>query len=384
MIKVDKPLDIESRDGAAATVLDGGKELSAVVGIFASNVVFGRKKKGFTLTHGNLGMYINFGTSGVRVEGNLVIADGLTGFELNDSGLVLNGNQAIANMLGFVLNGSGHQLSGNIASANSDKGFAIGGNGGHHFSSNVASANGTGFDVAFGNSNVFTGNIVHGNRSHGFLIESGAGHMLTGNSILGNGGFGIDLSSGAGATITKNNIYGNGEGLRDDSGAETNATNNFWGAATGPGDNPADGLLIGPTSNTIFTPFATKEFKIKTVTPLAEPGLIILTDPEQSEIPQAPSLTPIQFLKALQTKEGWLFRTTGNVSALRLEVMDLSGKKIYDSGLVKGQTLSWTRVNAKDQSVAKGVYLYRLTARDRDGNEIHSELRKLIIENFFE
>jgi parallel beta-helix repeat protein len=314
MVKVDKPLDIESRDGAAATVLDGGTKNSAVVAISGSNVLLGKKKRGFTLTHGNLGVYISQGTSGVRVEGNLVIANGAPGFrvyghgnvlsnnrivansiagvELNEQGHVLIGNQIIAHMdgtgtagLGIVLNGSGHQLSGNIVSGNADRGFDIGGTGGHHFSGNVASGNGTGFDVEFGDGDVFTGNLVNGNGGSGFLIEGGTGHVLTGNAIVGNKGVGVALAGATSAAITKNNIYGNADGaafpatncgifnqsdLLSQAGT-IDATNNYWGAPTGPGANPADaaGNLFCDfgQSDTTTRPPATKEFKLKLKTP---------------------------------------------------------------------------------------------------------------------
>ena len=101
---------------------------------------------------------------------------------------------------------------------------------------------------------------------------------------------------------------------------------------------------------------------------------------ENTSPPQTPAVVPIQFLKELQTKDGLVFRATGNVSALRLEVTDLSGRTVYDSGFVKRQTLSWARVNSQNRSLASGVYLYRLTARDQEGREAQSELRKLNVQ----
>lgn len=292
MIHVDKPLDIESRDGAAATILDESDRSAAVVAISSGNVVLGRKKKGFTLAHGNLGVYVAPATNAVQVGGDLVTANGilgariygtgntlsndifagngLTGVELNDHAHVVTDTEAIhngddASGIGFVLNGTGHQFSHDVASGNADTGFAIGG-GGHRFTGNVASANGIGFHVGFGNGDVFMGNLVHGNQGDGFKVDGGIGQVITGNAIRGNGGFGIDLAAGVGASVTKNDIYGNGEGLRDDSGIATDATNNFWGASTGPGEDPADGILTGATSQPVFTPFATKEFKVKGAT----------------------------------------------------------------------------------------------------------------------
>ena len=442
MIKIDKQLSIESRDGAGVTVLDAGGINVAVVEIAASGVVFGKNKKGFTLTHSGagVGLSIGLGTSGVRVEGNLATANKYVGFFISGNGHQIVGNTANANDRdGFVLlAGNGHQLSGNTANANGTNGFNIVGSGHvlsgnsavsnhasgfhsegselqlngnlaiandesgffigvgrHHLNGNVASANGLHGFVVDASGQVFTGNLVQGNHFHGFLIASGTGQVLTGNSILGNGDFGIYLVAGTSATVTKNNIFGNNLhpnggftncGLINQSGGAINAINNFWGVVTGPSPTePADDVCNdGAGSSTTFAPVSTKEFKVKTVSPLEEPGLIAPADPGQSEIPQAPSLTPVQFLRELQTKEGLLFRALGDVSALQLEIVDLSGRRVYDSSFVKGQVMTWTRVNSQNKPIASGVYLYRLTARDRDGREIHSELRKLVIGRFFE
>ncbi|MBI3660877.1 hypothetical protein HY230_10475 [Candidatus Acetothermia bacterium] len=123
-------------------------------------------------------------------------------------------------------------------------------------------------------------------------------------------------------------------------------------------------------------PFAPKEFKVKGVTFLEEPGLI---EPAESDQSQTPAILPIQFLQELEVNDGWLFRAVGALSALRLGLIDLSGRTIYDSGFVNGESLSWARVNRWNKRIARGVYLYRLTARDREGKEIQSEVKKLVI-----
>ncbi|MBI3460865.1 hypothetical protein HY009_08050, partial [Candidatus Acetothermia bacterium] len=99
MIRVNKPLTIESRDGAAATVLDAGLAGVDVVLIepSAGGTVFGKKKKGFTLTLGGNGLDIAGGTVGVRVTGNLATVNGNKGFRVDGSGHVLTGNSALGN-----------------------------------------------------------------------------------------------------------------------------------------------------------------------------------------------------------------------------------------------------------------------------------------------
>jgi parallel beta-helix repeat protein len=273
VIQVDKPLTIESRDGAGVTVLDATGHTVDVVHIEANDVVFGELQKGFTLTGAVLssaaagsGLVILAGTSGVQVKGNLATRNDGAGFSINGgSGHHLRGNTANANRNnGFrVFQGSGVHLRGNTASANNFSGFVDNLGSGDHFRGNIASANGEAGFVLFDRPN-FEGTSV-----------------LTGNAALGNKGAGIAIGSG-GAVITQNNIFGNDLstncGLDNQSGGAINATHNFWGTATGPGTlttpqpEPADNVCDDITgSSTSVAPFATKQFTVET--PLVEPGL---------------------------------------------------------------------------------------------------------------
>jgi hypothetical protein len=76
--------------------------------------------------------------------------------------------------------------------------------------------------------------------------------------------------------VHETNIYGNGDqpGLTDPAenpvincgmwtlaeGESADASNNFWGAATGPGPNPADNVCLG---RAIVDPVATAPFPIR-------------------------------------------------------------------------------------------------------------------------
>src|SRR2546428_340511 len=80
--------------GAGATVLDAGGTLFSIVWIEASDVLFGKPKKGFTLVRGRNGLIHRFGTSGVRVAGNLATGNGLNGFGFGGAGDVVMGNLA--------------------------------------------------------------------------------------------------------------------------------------------------------------------------------------------------------------------------------------------------------------------------------------------------
>jgi hypothetical protein len=186
------------------------------VTISASGVVFGKKNKGFTLTHAGFGgLLIPVGsTTGVRFTGNVASDNGFFGFQ-------------------FI--GSGHVLTGNLASANDDDGFLF-----------------------FGSGHLLSGNSALGNKGFGILIFNSGG---------------VDS-----ATITKNNLFGNNNqpftlgantftncGLLNRSEDSFSLPNNFWGAATGPSaTEPADNVCnSGTGSSTTVPSFSTKEFKVK-------------------------------------------------------------------------------------------------------------------------
>jgi hypothetical protein len=284
MIKVNKLLTIEAQDGAAATVLDAGGADLNVVRIEFSGTVFGKKKKGFTLTQaGSSGLFILPSAAGVRVIGNVAIANGTIGFNVNGSGNVLTGNVASANRFyGFYFDGNGNVFTGNVASVNGGDGFSFNGNG-HVLTGNVANANSSNGFYFNGSGHVLTGNVASANGFSGFNF-SGSGHVLTGNSALVNKRSGIFIFNSEGvdsATITKNNLFGNNGqqsysftncGLLNQSGNSISAPNNFWGVAAGPGTlnspqpEPADNVCDSPYSlgsNTTFAPFSAKEFKVK-------------------------------------------------------------------------------------------------------------------------
>src|SRR5437899_12678615 len=84
------------------------------------------------------------------------------------------------------------------------------------------------------------------------------------NGFIANRGIDISLTSTATVTdITDNNIFGNGScGLQNNTGALVTASRNFWGAATGPGSDPADAVCNDASSTTIVEPVATKPFNI--------------------------------------------------------------------------------------------------------------------------
>jgi subtilisin family serine protease len=68
-----------------------------------------------------------------------------------------------------------------------------------------------------------------------------------------------------------------------------------------------------------------------------------------------------------------------DTQATRVEIYDLSGRKIFDSGFIRGSQVSWHLHNDQGQRVANGVYLYLIYARSAGGEILQSEIRKLIV-----
>ncbi len=98
---------------------------------------------------------------------------------------------------------------------------------------------------------------------------SGVAHEIRRNAVVGNPGLGISAQTNT-VTISENNIFGNHSianvlgtncGLVSQTGLSVSAPNNFWGAASGPGPDPAD-AVCDVSGTTTVDPVATKPFNI--------------------------------------------------------------------------------------------------------------------------
>ncbi|MBI1731121.1 CSLREA domain-containing protein [Candidatus Acetothermia bacterium] len=68
-----------------------------------------------------------------------------------------------------------------------------------------------------------------------------------------------------------------------------------------------------------------------------------------------------------------------NIESTQLEVFDLNGVLIYQSGFSADQKMSWTMKNKSGARVANGVYLYRVTARGMNGQLIRSQMKMFLL-----
>lgn len=246
---VNKALTIESSHGAQATLLYGNLNNNGMlVELTASGATFGRPGHGFTLTTGaSTGWWqyrntVRTGgeTSAISVSGNI-----LTEYHVTMSGsehtFAQNHLICLDWCEGINVDGTGHSLI-----SNTGQGAATISGSGHALTNNV---------------------LVMGTR--GITINASSDVIIRDNSFLG--GRGITLNPGSNVVIKGNNLFGHNRaygGLTANcavfnySGASIDATNNFWGAASGPGPDPADEVCDGPGSSTVVAPFATQQFAI--------------------------------------------------------------------------------------------------------------------------
>jgi Periplasmic copper-binding protein (NosD) len=243
MVNLLKPIKLESIEGASSTIIDVGFPiLGQIIAVYisADDVSFGSRDKGFHVTSREFATAAASGSpralAGVAVDDQAVRAK-------------IRGNLVTKAIDGFVIAGSGADAKENTAANNARNGFLINGDG-HLLRENTSINNiGEGFTI-IGSDHTIILNSAYGNRTCGIGFNSGE----------------LDTPS----VIMKNNIFGNGTlvpaldncGLSNTSFQPLAATGNFWGADTGPGQDPADEVL-GNINNTTVFPVAEKPFPVR-------------------------------------------------------------------------------------------------------------------------
>ena len=290
VICITKRVQIISLHGAAVTVINGDgsvfdqdrppPDLRRIVLIGANNVVFGIKDHGFTLTRHTIGVDVQ-GLRNVRVAGNVAQNLDTNGFIVwNMQGRVeVSDNTAVGTTIGegFRIGGVGDArliIKDNTV-LQSEEGFAVVAASGIEISGNLVRETGTAFAILGSDAQV-THNVLFDNLA-GFVVH-GSGNRIIENVIIGGRATppsaGIGIGSGTDNRVQRNDIYGHhGDpfnptacGLVNSSGNRVLATDNYWGAPTGPGPDPADEAgapcdSLG--SVTIVEPFATRPFSLQ-------------------------------------------------------------------------------------------------------------------------
>jgi len=67
------------------------------------------------------------------------------------------------------------------------------------------------------------------------------------------------------------------------------------------------------------------------------------------------------------------------IAELKVEVFNLAGASIYNSGFVAGHELVWNLLSDEGLPVANGVYLYVVTVRGYNGEVLRSQVKKLVV-----
>lgn len=245
-IEIGKRVTVVARDGAAATVIDGGGAVADAVRLSADGAVFGRRNRGFTLTGGT-------NQSALRVVANEATIAGHV-FTRNYYGMVAQGSRNVVASCRFFGNGPEALLM--IGDDNLVTETAISG------------ADAIAFNIA-GDRNTLKGVVAVQNfLGIAFL---GTNNVVTGSVVNANAGPGIEVTgTGNSVTIAKTNLVGNGTDspvncglLITGTGNTVAAAGNYWGAATGPGSDPADAVCVGG-GTAVTTPFSSAEFKTPT------------------------------------------------------------------------------------------------------------------------
>jgi parallel beta-helix repeat protein len=263
MLSVNKAVTVMSSHGAAATMIDARTlDLDKNVLLILDGGEFGRPGKGFTVTGthanspetGGFGVAIVIDSNGVKIRGNQIVEPPPPGTFLGPAittvfgpgNVLIEGNQVLGHWSPAIRTwGNNKTVRRNHVSGSSN-----------------------GIECADGSPTI-VGNLVTGNFGSGILINNSCtAGVVTGNAAYGND-TGIEFLLPPVALpfkIEGNNVFGNTScGIRFDgssSGGSMTATNNYWGASTGPGADPADELCNDSEAAITAAPFATKPFNI--------------------------------------------------------------------------------------------------------------------------
>ncbi|MCX6235930.1 MAG: right-handed parallel beta-helix repeat-containing protein [Bacteroidetes bacterium] len=289
-VTVNKSLTLQDPGGATVTAANPNVSVFTVT---ASNVTI----TGFTITGatggGQAGIYLGNDVTLCNISNNILTGnfDGIwlgSGSNLN----TFTKNTLTSNYQGFELYHSDYNTFGsidpadaNIASSNTNYGFKMESADNNTFTENIANSNGkNGFYLVVGpvpgstgsDNNTFTNNTANSNTQYGIRINSGNDNAFTGNTFdlnvlsgmklkvetvgttltnltltdnsFTNSSIGIDITAGVGNTTYGISNLGTGT---------LNATENWWGDATGPFHpvtNPC-GLGNAVSDNVTYSPW---------------------------------------------------------------------------------------------------------------------------------
>jgi hypothetical protein len=216
-ITLTKAVRVISRDGAAATYIDGSQPLDATpntpVTLEANGATFGGADHGFTVANYATGVGIFTITPGATIAGNVVLG----GY----AGIIAGGGATVTD--DRVLD-AGTAFSVANAPNRVERCAAIGG----------------GFSVGSGPGHVIRDSVAVGGGGFSFSA-SGAGTLSRSASI---GSSGVSVDSDSETRLDRLSVYGNGLatncGIAVSDGTAADVNRVFFGDPAGPGADPAD------------------------------------------------------------------------------------------------------------------------------------------------
>lgn len=232
MIAIDKQVTLVSSAGAWSTSLDPGTapSLDATVCLGTTGTVFGAYGKGFSVESPQFayaGVFSITGANGSVVAGSQVhcATPGTYGLVMtHDNAQLLSSRAAGGCYIGIFVSGSGAVLKGNAAMKNT-AGFAVTG-ADAVLDSNVSNGNYYGMSLGVTNLTMTRASVMD-NTAYGIATGMGTTGSIRGSNIVGNGVGGMPLNCG---------VYADGSAVTMDG--------NWWGAASGPGSDPADTVCL--------------------------------------------------------------------------------------------------------------------------------------------
>ncbi len=101
----------------------------------------------------------------------------------------------------------------------------------------------------------------------------------------------------------------------------------------------------------------------------------------QFSVPQLARARPELQVVPTRSRNALAFRIEGamEIESLRVEIYDLRGLIIFDSGPTRGPTVQWNLQTNRGAPAANGIYLYVITARAWDGSLVRSQVRKIAV-----
>lgn len=281
VLSLNKPVLLESSHGPALTRIEGTVvDVNTNVLVITQGGSFGKRGKGFSVTSSAQGNGIVIDSDGVAVRGNRLFSH-RAAFETEDVAIAtvdsagavsIENNEILPRWgTGIRVRGANKIVRRNVVLP----GRGIGGIGIAAAGSPAAAIEGNfvtgalrGIFVGSGPATVL-GNTVMGS-STGIQLGDGSAAVVTRNALVGNQ-VGVsnfndtDFTSVFSGVLERNNFVDNREcGIENYGVAGFAARENYWGAPSGPGPDPADAPCdIGGA--TIAAPFLTRPVKVKIV-----------------------------------------------------------------------------------------------------------------------